>query len=381
VVLAVTVWYIVDNYQPFDALNKSDQEEDSSDLSAADRAKLAAMKKRGIVTRDPYEDRIDELVEVLHTYRVDDFPLFLDHSAIFEFLERQQKRQTRWGDLSMREQLGYPDRMRKDEPFNGRWKLATLGERRRTRADLPGYLDHDWVVVPRTFPSGEVDEVWLLVQKSASQRPRVRGFKQVVVQPPRSARVVTREVDVPKLDGTPGYKKKDPGLKRSPLPATALDGDIDETGQPTAPLKPVPLVKGTSSATTAQIRSWISVLTDPEQTRKARDAQTELLFVGKPAIPILLNSLLDKDLNRPENVFSCHQVIQALRELTGQRFGFEPQVGERILTAASADDQKRALRKWFGWWRVNAETFQPELSPRLQEEKKKREHYRERFRK
>ena len=94
---------------------------------------------------------------------------------------------------------------------------------------------------------------------------------------------------------------------------------------------------------------------------------------------VLLNAMVGKDLKNPDDVYHCHQVVQALRDITAQRFGFEPQTGQDILTAATALEQQSALRRWFGWWRLNAKTFEAVLTPQLKNELEKRKRRKERF--
>jgi hypothetical protein len=356
----------------------TEPEKDSGAIDKETAEQLKKLKNLHVAAKDPFLEKIGAMVETLHGYQVNRFPLYLESSAIYEFTMREQKKPARWKDLSMSERLQYPDSLRKQEPFSGRWRQAKLGEVRVTSSDVPGYLDHRWVVVPREFPGGEKDEVWLLVQDEGG-RPRVRGFRRIVIQEGAVAKKDEPLPEAPKHDDTPGFQKKDQGLEREPLPATTKDGPIDMGGHPLAPIEPVPLVDGTPSGTESTIKGHIADLTDPEATRKAREALKELVFIGKPSIPVLLNQLVGKDLRKPEDVYFCHQIVQALREITGQRFGFEPQTGEQILTAASAAEQTTALKRWFGWWKINHKTFEPVLTPQLQQELEKRKHFKERF--
>jgi len=361
---------------------KGDEGEESTGLNEENRKRLEALKRRGVDRRDPYEAKLDEMVEVLHQYKIDRFPLYLDSGAIFEFRQNEGKAagaaRKEWKALSTTERFKYQDGLRMHEPFSGRWRLAKLGERRTVSADNLGLLDHRWVVVPRTFPNEEMDEVWLLV-KNENGRPRIRGFRREVKKAPKVVKVEPEQLEAPDLSSQQGFQKLNPELKKAPLPATTADGAIDATGAPTSPIENVKLVEGTSASDAASVNTYIAKLVDPDQTIEARQALKELVFIGKPAVPILLNALVGKDLKNPADVYHCHQVVQALRDITGQRFGFEPQTGENILTAATALEQRNALRRWFGWWRLNAKTFEAVLTPQLKKELEKRKRRRERF--
>jgi hypothetical protein len=362
---------------------KAEEEEDSSELSDESQERLNALKRLEVNRRDPFEDKLDRMVEVLHQYKIDRFPLYLESAAIYEFRQGDRKGRTgaaakRWKDLSTTERFKYQDRLRMQVPFSGRWRLAKLGDRRTVSADDLGLLDHRWVVVPRTFPNGETDEVWLLVKKDRG-RPRICGYRHRVIEAAKVVKAEPDAVEAPDISNQEGFQKLDPGLKKAPLPATTADGAIDETGAPTSPIQPVKLIEGTSSSDVATIRTHIATLVDPDKTREARQALKELVFLGKPAVPVLLNALVGKDLRNPADVYHCHQVVQALRDITAKRFGFEPQTGQDILTAATAIEQQSALRRWFGWWRLNGKTFEPVLTPQLKKELEKRKRRRERF--
>jgi len=244
-------------------------------------------------------------------------------------------------------------------------------------ATTPENLGKTWVIIPRSFPGGVIEDVWLLLIND-SGRPKVVGFKVIEKQ---KARVVNvdKKFEIPKVEHGADFRKQDKSLRKAALPATTADGEIDEFGHPTSAVKEVPLLENTSPGLIKDIKGHINLLTNPDATRKAQQAKKELIFIGKPAVPILLNHLVGKDLTDPKSVSSAHQVVQALREITGQRFGFEPQIGKETLTAASAIEQRNALRKWFGWWKLNAKTFEAVLTPQMKKEFEKRERWRKKW--
>jgi len=52
--------------------------------------------------------------------------------------------------------------------------------------------------------------------------------------------------------------------------------------------------------------------------------------------------------------------VQALREITGHHFGYEPGAapmpGMSVATA-TPEERERAVRRWFGWWKHNKRSF------------------------
>ena len=351
------------------------------DILHSDEADAEKVDKR-ISMRDPvemspYMKRVDKMVESFKAYRIEDFPTYLETKDLFEFSMRQKKEKKGWKDLSLTQQLTYLDTLRTREPFTARWRRAEAGEWREMASSLPGHLDCSWIVIPRSFKTGDADEAWFLVRNDAG-RPKVVGYKLLIKKAPKIVRT-DEKFEIPAVNHKPDFKRLNPELNKSALPATTADGTIDETGSPVAPIKAVPLLEGSSPGLVIQIKTHINTLTNPDATRKAQEAKKELVFIGKSAIPVLLNCLVGKDLKNSDEVFYCHQVIQALRDITGKRFGFEPQTGERILTAASTVEQVSALRKWFGWWKINHKTFEPELTPQLKKELEKRDRWRKKF--
>lgn len=336
-------------------------------------SKLAALVNKA----DPYKERVGELVGTLMKWNVDDFPLYIERRAIFDFTMQRDKSKKRYRDLTGPERDAYYKELMRHPAFDGRWKLAKIGDWTIKNSGLPGYIDHDWLMIPRRFPAtGDEDAVRLLIGRDKNDRPKVRGFDYKVLkgEPKDEPVAVADDLVVPDaVKKQAGFKSLDKGLEGAALPVAAKAGKVDGGGAVLAGISKVALVDGTGSGTVRDVETHIAKLVDPASTRGARDALKELTIIGKPAVPVLLNKMVGKDLKSQTDVFYCHQIIQALRDISGKRFGFEPQVGEEMLTAGAAADQEIALRRWFGWWKVNAKTFKQTLSPQLQKEIKRRE--------
>ena len=81
-------------------------------------------------------------------------------------------------------------------------------------------------------------------------------------------------------------------------------------------------------------------------TRAARD----LVQIGKPAIPILLNDLHENAHVTQEDVIRGKIVTDALREITGKRFGYNPDLDPDSAFGSTDELRLSAVRQWFAWW-------------------------------
>ena len=127
-------------------------------------------------------------------------------------------------------------------------------------------------------------------------------------------------------------------------------------------------LEGTGAGQIGLIRDAIAKLLDPETSgpefHRARDALRDL---GKPAIPFLLNALLNKDhKNGEDDILQSMPIITTLREITGESFGYGPPTadtdpmgmgGGSGLAGATPEARERAVRCWFGWWQQNKDTW------------------------
>lgn len=342
----------------------------------AARAKLRALANRV----DPFEENLGKLVEAFRRHDPDELVGFVDKRGTFEYLVakaagKKETPEKKWSDLSIAEQLNYFATLLKEPPLDGRWKIAKVGDWRTEACAEPGYSDHTVVVIPRVFPSGEEDEVRLVVRRQTGDRPLVRGATiRVTKTPTTEVAAVKDDLVVPDaVKKKAGFKSLDNRLGGAEIPVAKGRGDVDERGVAMGLVAKVDPVPGTKATLSATIETHINTLLDPEATKAARAAVDELVLIGKPSIPPLLNRLVGRDLKNADDVFACHQAIQGLRAITGQRFGFEPQVGSQILTAAAESEQQNALRRWFGWWQMNAKTFVPSLTEQQKKELKRRQ--------
>lgn len=136
-----------------------------------------------------------------------------------------------------------------------------------------------------------------------------------------------------------------------------------------AELKPIPHLEDTPPELRARIDALYATMIDLSLTREANKARAELIAIGKPAIPVLLTGFYEIPLNTEEEAIQVNIIVQALRDITGQYFGYKPQVREGSGTGTSEERRTSALKQWFGWWHRKGSRFDAkEEAPDLYEE-------------
>lgn len=97
---------------------------------------------------------------------------------------------------------------------------------------------------------------------------------------------------------------------------------------------------------------------DLDLTTEARDARAAIVEIGRAAIPILLTGLFETKLDDPDDAIRANIIVQALRDITGQDFGYKPQALLGSAAGTSEERRQSAVRQWFAWWARNKDTFQ-----------------------
>ncbi len=121
--------------------------------------------------------------------------------------------------------------------------------------------------------------------------------------------------------------------------------------------------KGMSDATKSKMESQVATLTQTDNFRSANDAKFAMIDRGKAAIPALLRSLSQLDFEEDNaEIAKAFQIIQTLREITGLNFNFQPAqtrqgFGAGGMTRSTPEERLKAVRRWFGWWKVNKSSW------------------------
>lgn len=92
--------------------------------------------------------------------------------------------------------------------------------------------------------------------------------------------------------------------------------------------------------------------------RQSSGAMRELESIGKPAIPILLTGLFEIKLETLDQTRQVNLILQCLRSITAQDFGWKPQVAVGSGTGTSAERRDSAIKQWFAWWYRKAKRFE-----------------------
>jgi len=137
-----------------------------------------------------------------------------------------------------------------------------------------------------------------------------------------------------------------------------------------AELKPLEHLEDTTPEMRARIDTLYATMIDLSLSPKDADgARNEIISIGKPALPVLLTGFYQIPLETEEQAIQVNIIVQALRDITGQYFGYKPQVSQGSGTGTSAERRSSALKQWFGWWHRKGKRFtELEDAPDLYEE-------------
>lgn len=107
----------------------------------------------------------------------------------------------------------------------------------------------------------------------------------------------------------------------------------------------------------ARIDALLVTMNDLDLTVEGDRAQAELVAIGRPAIPPLLTALHESPLESTDDAIRCNRIDQCLRAITGEAFGFRPQIFEGSSLGTTAERRDSAIRQWFAWWNMHQDDF------------------------
>jgi len=134
---------------------------------------------------------------------------------------------------------------------------------------------------------------------------------------------------------------------------TLSDGSLVHEREP----EPLDHLDDTPPALRARIDELYATMLDLDLTKEAAAAQHELVEIGRPAIPILLTGLYETPLDSEENAIKCNLIVQSLRRITGESFGYKPQVQEGSGVGTTEERRQSSIKQWFAWWYKNQNKF------------------------
>ncbi len=165
---------------------------------------------------------------------------------------------------------------------------------------------------------------------------------------------------------------KDFGARLGKNPKKKRTRRTGPKGPPQADLAAIPWLEGTSPTMQAKLNELIKAALDNMNPKASNVARSDLANVGKAAIPGLLTSLsVMNHKDDAEQILNAWVLVQVLREMTGEHFGYGPQTtsGARgSLTQATPEERVIAVRRWFGWWESKGQSFTLEAKKKVADE-------------
>lgn len=144
-------------------------------------------------------------------------------------------------------------------------------------------------------------------------------------------------------------KNKPKGFKK----VTLSDGSRVHEREP----EPLAHLETTPPSLRKEIDELYGKIIDLSLTKEMSRAKNRLTEIGKPAVPRLLTGLYEMPLADFDEARKVQNIVNVLRNITGQRFGFEPMV--LVGSAMGTTEERRAssIKQWFAWWYKKGSKF------------------------
>ncbi len=121
--------------------------------------------------------------------------------------------------------------------------------------------------------------------------------------------------------------------------------------------EPLEHLESTPADVRARIDSLYATMVDLDLTKEAMQARADIVDIGRPAIPILLTGLFNTPLDTDDNAIIANIIVTALRDITDQYFGYEPQILAGSAAGTTEERRASAIKQWFAWWHLNEKKF------------------------
>lgn len=109
----------------------------------------------------------------------------------------------------------------------------------------------------------------------------------------------------------------------------------------------------------AKIDSLVEDLVQDDDIRRSNKARSELIDMRRPAVPRLLNRLVELEMDDEDHIMIANVIHRTLAEMVrlpeGDEISFIPQeetVGRMV------KQRQNAIKRWFQWWGDNEKTFE-----------------------
>jgi hypothetical protein len=125
-----------------------------------------------------------------------------------------------------------------------------------------------------------------------------------------------------------------------------------------APIERQELPLDTPADVRVRIEAACAKLTDLSATKEATKAKRELVEIGKPAIPAVLNLIVGREeLATKEDQMIVNHAVSVLKDITQEDLGYAPGGIGGTMTGDIKAENVQALMRWFGWWRDHRKTW------------------------
>ncbi len=131
------------------------------------------------------------------------------------------------------------------------------------------------------------------------------------------------------------------------------DGSVVREREP----EPLEHLEDTPQELRDRIDELFATMIDLDLTVEASRAAGEIAEIGKPAIPILLTHLYENELETQADSIQANIAVVALRKITGQSFGYQPQAFVGSALGTTEERRTSAIHQWFAWWYREGESF------------------------
>ena len=137
--------------------------------------------------------------------------------------------------------------------------------------------------------------------------------------------------------------------------------------KPSRPARPVksydvrqlPHLEETPEALRAEIDAAIKTLVQLDDHHASDEARGDVLRIGRPAVPRLLNRFVGLEMDREEHILRANILHRTLSEMVrlpdGEEIGFVPQ---EETTPRFVEARRHSIRRWFRWWADEGDSFE-----------------------
>jgi len=124
-------------------------------------------------------------------------------------------------------------------------------------------------------------------------------------------------------------------------------------------VRPLPHLEDTPEELRSEIDRAIEALVQLDDNHASDAARADLLRIGRPAVPRLLNRFVGLEMDREEHIVRANILHRTLSELVrlpdGREIGFVPQ---EETTPRYVNARRQSIQRWYRWWADEGDSFE-----------------------